>query len=314
MKNLNFLTKSLIILTVTAGLAGLVLAQTSGELRATILTPQNDDEFTVGEEIFFAGQGEGGTPPYGYLWDFGDDTGAGGQSYTKTYTQSDDFTVTLTINDSEDNIAETSILIHIRDDGDDDDDTTPPTAPEITFSSHQENATSTVTVVEMRWSQSTDEDSGLAGYSFAWDHEPEITPDKVVDTSETQASQTLGDGIWYFHLIAVDNAGNISTPTTHYGPIIIETDSDGGAPIISNLRATDITSNSVVIRWETDRPATSRVIYDTESHDLSDGPPPNYGYRFSTQTFDTNPKVTEHAVQISGLTPSTTYYFRAVSA
>jgi len=70
---------------------------------------------------------------------------------------------------------------------------------------------------------------------------------------------------------------------------------------------------SVTITWYTNRNATSRVIYDTESHaDL--GSPPNYGYQWSTPTTDESPKVLFHSVTIDGLTLGTMYYFRPLSA
>ncbi|MBI2097617.1 MAG: PKD domain-containing protein [Candidatus Vogelbacteria bacterium] len=83
---------------------------------------------------------------------------------------------------------------------------------------------------------------------------------------------------------------------------------------ISNIRVTDVTHESAVIRWTTNKPATSRVIYDTVSHpDLAGQSAPNFGYGFSTTETDTDPKVTEHVVTVSGLSPSTTYYFRVIS-
>jgi hypothetical protein len=81
---------------------------------------------------------------------------------------------------------------------------------------------------------------------------------------------------------------------------------------ITNVRVTDIARTSVIVRWTTNRSATSRVIYDTVSHSSISGQPgPNYGYSASTGT-DTN-KVIEHAVTVSGLNPGTQYYFRVIS-
>lgn len=83
---------------------------------------------------------------------------------------------------------------------------------------------------------------------------------------------------------------------------------------ISNISITDITKTSAVIHWTTNRVATSRVIYDTVSHpDISGETGPNYGYANSTGTSDTDPKVTEHSVSVTGLTADTQYYFRVIS-
>lgn len=85
-------------------------------------------------------------------------------------------------------------------------------------------------------------------------------------------------------------------------------------PVISNVRATNITQTSVTILWDTNIPATSRVIYDTTSRpDISGQTAPNFGYSFSTDTFNSDTKVTSHSVNITGLSPSTRYYFRVIS-
>lgn len=76
---------------------------------------------------------------------------------------------------------------------------------------------------------------------------------------------------------------------------------------------------SVTITWTTSYFSTSQVIYGSadENHtlDLSDnsGTPPKYGYSHTTPEYDIGTKVTSHTVTVYGLTPGTTYYFRAVS-
>ncbi|MBN1779193.1 MAG: hypothetical protein JW816_03170 [Candidatus Buchananbacteria bacterium] len=89
----------------------------------------------------------------------------------------------------------------------------------------------------------------------------------------------------------------------------------GGAPIalqINNEATTNTLTDSVVIVWYTNKPATSRVVYGTVSHNPVVDPAPNYGYDFSTPD-DTN-KVLYHEITITGLTPGVTYYFRPISA
>lgn len=88
----------------------------------------------------------------------------------------------------------------------------------------------------------------------------------------------------------------------------------GSVPVfnlaISTKENKEIQPDTVTVTWFTNTPATSRVIYDTVSHP-SLGEPPNYGYAYST-TEDSN-KVTFHSVIIGGLTPGTTYFWRAIS-
>ncbi|OHA59640.1 MAG: hypothetical protein A2589_02165 [Candidatus Vogelbacteria bacterium RIFOXYD1_FULL_46_19] len=86
--------------------------------------------------------------------------------------------------------------------------------------------------------------------------------------------------------------------------------------LITNVRVTDITQSSAIVRWTTNRPATSRVIYDTASRRAENGDTigsaPNYGYSNSTSRDDN--KVTEHAVTLTGLSANTQYFFRVLSA
>lgn len=94
----------------------------------------------------------------------------------------------------------------------------------------------------------------------------------------------------------------------------------GGGYFIPGLEiydetASEIGENEVTITWQTNKDATSRVIYSSgsESHTLTLDNPPNYGYAHTTLEYDISPKVTFHSVTITGLTPGTTYYYRTVS-
>jgi len=88
----------------------------------------------------------------------------------------------------------------------------------------------------------------------------------------------------------------------------------GGVTLIKlrifNEQTGDPSTLTVTLTWQTNVPATSRVIYDTVSHSEL-GEAPNYGYAYSTEE-DTN-KVVVHSVTISGLLPNTTYYWRPIS-
>ncbi|NUM25286.1 MAG: hypothetical protein HUU49_01520 [Candidatus Buchananbacteria bacterium] len=88
-----------------------------------------------------------------------------------------------------------------------------------------------------------------------------------------------------------------------FSNLVIHTENTGNGP----------ESLTVLITWFTNKPATSRVVYDTVSHP-EPGEAPNYGYQWSTPQTDTDPKVTYHEVLISGLDPNTIYYFRPISS
>ncbi|MFC1721025.1 fibronectin type III domain-containing protein [Patescibacteria group bacterium] len=93
----------------------------------------------------------------------------------------------------------------------------------------------------------------------------------------------------------------------------------GNGPVFDSLsifneNLTYITANTARLTWETDKPATSRVMYGFESQkvmnvlDVSDV---NRGYDFSTPQDDR--LVTNHVVIITNLNPDTQYFFRPES-
>ena len=103
--------------------------------------------------------------------------------------------------------------------------------------------------VLFNWSVPTD-DSGIYGYYYAIDRVNDTVPDSVslwisnttINISEVIAPQIaangsaeinvsgLVDGLWYFHIISRDNAGNVGTNTSHYTVKI-----DTKAPLVTNF-------------------------------------------------------------------------------
>ncbi|MHA1482065.1 MAG: fibronectin type III domain-containing protein [Candidatus Heimdallarchaeaceae archaeon] len=86
-----------------------------------------------------------------------------------------------------------------------------------------------------------------------------------------------------------------------------------------SVRVASCCETSVTISWTTSYFSTSQVMYSPEGEDhtldLTDniGDPPTYGYSYTTAEYNISPKVTAHSVEITGLTPETTYYFRCAS-
>lgn len=147
---------------------------------------------------------------------------------------------------------------------------------------------------------------GTAPYSFVW-----TFGDSTTAFGENYSKSYSTAGTKTVRLTASDHNA-VEGETTITLNIVAGTSTDALA--ISNIRVTDITQTSAVIRWTTNRAADSRVIYDTVSHpDISGATGPNFGYNVSTPTTDTSPKVTEHAVTVSGLTANTQYFFRVIS-
>ncbi len=98
--------------------------------------------------------------------------------------------------------------------------------------------------------------------------------------------------------------------------------STGEPLVISNVEIASTQSDMALVTWETNKPATSRVIYGSsnESHiyDSADtiAELPLYGYAHTTQEFHTPPAdngETLHVVAISDLQPETEYFFRVIS-
>ena len=106
-------------------------------------------------------------------------------------------------------------------------DLTPPAGPTgLTSPSHTPNTWSNHNTVDVTWTAATDDDSGLNGYSVAWDHAPAAVPDATKDLGTVAAttSPVLADGDWYFHIRPVDKAGNWATGAAHVGPFRIDRD------------------------------------------------------------------------------------------
>lgn len=75
---------------------------------------------------------------------------------------------------------------------------------------------------------------------------------------------------------------------------------DRTPPVISEVQARSIASNSVEIRWTTDEPSTTQVIWNAQN-----------------MTSETTPQkealVTQHSVELSNLKSKLTYYYRVSS-
>lgn len=92
----------------------------------------------------------------------------------------------------------------------------------------------------------------------------------------------------------------------------------GNGPIpasinISNEKLRYSSPSTAIFTWDTNEPATSRVVYGNKSQKpmFSNLRNINYGYDNSTQQDDT--LTTRHSVTISGLTPDAQYFFRPES-
>ncbi len=116
-------------------------------------------------------------------------------------------------------------------------------------------------------------------------------------------SSSLTLDTYNLRAIITDNAGNVTN---------VDEQVDVAAVITSELNQTT-SFTSFNVSWTTDRPTSGQVVWDTTSHPTL-GAAPTYGYSQATSTVDVSPHTTSHSINISGLNPGTTYYFRIVSA
>jgi len=89
----------------------------------------------------------------------------------------------------------------------------------------------------------------------------------------------------------------------------------GGGPIQPSLHITNeavisTVSGLAVVTWNTNLPASSQVLYDTESN-LVVGPAPDYGY--ANASTEISALTTDHTVIISGIDAGEQNYFRPIS-
>lgn len=265
-------------------------------LQANMLGPVSSQTYSVLAPISFGASASGGTAPYAYNWDFGNGTVGSGQSFDKAMSAGT-WTITLTVTDFSGATSVVSRQITVTG--------VAPTPVFVNFKANGQDSLSDIatgTPVTLTW---TSENATSCTASGAWSGSKSLTgSETVTSSSATGTTQT-------FTLACTGPANTVTksvTITTVGGSVTPETLK------ITNLRVTDITSSSVVVRWTTNRVASSRVLYDTVSHpSIAGQAAPNFGYPNSTGTSDTSPRVTEHAVTVTGLASATTYYFRAVS-
>ncbi len=104
----------------------------------------------------------------------------------------------------------------------------------------------------------------------------------------------VNDGTYALTVLAFDAGGNM-TPS---GSVAVTVANN--APQITNVVMSNPTSTSVVITWTTNQVSTSRVDYGVNS--LTSSLPVNWNL------------VTQHSATLTGLSPGTSYRFRATSS
>ena len=130
-------------------------------------------------------------------------------------------------------------------------DTSAPGAPGAISSSSHDPVSTAVSdpTIDVAWGAASDGLSGIAGYSFHFSADDDEDCDGTMDSPEderTALSPSLADGSWYFHVCAVDLAGNAG-PTTHGGPWIVDTTPPAGLAVSSSSHAVSTWSNDASV-------------------------------------------------------------------
>jgi len=137
---------------------------------------------------------------------------------------------------------------------------------------------------EATFSWSSQDDDGIAGYSYVLDQKADtIPPEKITGTETTKTYAGLADGRWYFHVRARDRVGNWSTanhymifvdttpPTAEFLNEAPEGKMDWAEPILIKIDDGDVWSvNPYSIRLEVngqDYDVSSKMMsYDREAN------------------------------------------------
>ena len=165
-------------------------------------------------------------------------------------------------------------------------DSRPPQNPTKVWSSHKENGWSKNPVIEMEWNSATDLlGSGVMGYSFLFDQNLLTNPDTIIDNYQPDTntqSEPLSEGIWYFHLKAVDSVGNWAVGSLHKGPYKIDFTPPSPPSLISPPNGLYTNQQRIEFYWHPGRDTLSGVDHykiqiatdsnfrDVETHTPSD--------------------------------------------
>lgn len=92
-----------------------------------------------------------------------------------------------------------------------------------------------------------------------------------------------------------------------------EDEDDAEELLIKDAKANEVTESTAEFMWTTNYASDSRVVCSKHSHD-GIGRAPDYGYTFSSSTFDIDYKLKNHNITIYELEADTDYHCRVISS
>ncbi len=103
--------------------------------------------------------------------------------------------------------------------------------------------------------------------------------------------------VYYYQVASTDSQSN--TAKSDIKQVQTTASPDTQAPVISNIKASNVQQTSADISWKTNEPANSWVAYGTTTQ---------YGSGIGSEQL-----VTEHKLSLTGLQPATTYHYQVAS-
>jgi WD40 repeat protein len=129
-------------------------------------------------------------------------------------------------------------------------------------------------VIEVNWTPAVDAGdapSGLAGYSYAFTQSADSVPNTLQNLGpaiESVSSEALGDGLWWFHIRALDEAGNAGD-TQSIGPFAVG--DDVTAPAVFGVSAVAAPGGDVIVTGEPLNSATTQLLVRFDKPMRTDG-------------------------------------------
>lgn len=118
----------------------------------------------------------------------------------------------------------------------------PGVVSDLASTSHETETWSNDTTIDVAWTAAPDSLSGVLGYTVIWDHFtgslPPADPGSLAgivggDEASVTSPQLADADDWYFHIRAIDHAGNAADVPRHLGPFYI----DSTAPALVSASA-----------------------------------------------------------------------------
>jgi hypothetical protein len=150
-------------------------------------------------------------------------------------------------------------------------DATPPEAAEILYTTVDPDSPGGHPSVWCAWLPATDATSGIAGYSWRLDPSELAQPDATVETADTwDRTRFTAEGATYFHLVAVDRAGN-KGPKRHTGPFVVDLDLVGAELERPNHGEVLVEGQEFTVTWALEVPSGRSVTGGTLSYSINAG-------------------------------------------